>query len=149
MKKNTQLKYPIKNCTIKLNRTFHSPICTRHFVSWHTSSAILSEMIHWPFLMDMFHCPCLFGPLFMGFFGYLPIMPVIARDRAGASRNKAGISRDKQRQTGTFPFCLCLSLSVHACSCFSLSVTVCPCIPFAIPSCLPLHMNITVFISRT
>ena len=62
--------------------------------------------------------------------------------------------------TGTFPFCPCLSLHVCPClsmlapdcPCLSMSVPACPCLSlsvstFAIPSCLHLQMNITVFIS--
>ena len=50
------------------------------------------------------------------------------------------------------PACPCLSLYVHVRHCLSLSVPVCPCLSlyvstFAIPSCLPLQMNITVFIT--
>ena len=85
-------------------------------------------------------------------------MPGTAQGQAGTSRDKqgqAGTSRDKQGQTGTFPFvraCPFLSLSVHACPCLSLYVPVCPCLSlyvsiFAIPSCLPLQVNIKVFIS--
>ena len=96
-------------------------------------------------------------------------MPGTAQGQAGTSRDKAGImqgqtgtSRDKKEQTGAFPFCPCLSLLfsvcpclsmlVPACPCLSLSVPVCTCLSlsvstFAIPSCLPLQMNTTVFIS--
>ena len=95
-----------------------------------------------------------------------------SRDKVGTSRDMAGTNRDKQGQTGTFPFCPCLSLSVPVgpclsllvlvCSCLSLSVPVCPCLAlsvlvcpclslyvstFALASCQPLQMNITVFIS--
>ena len=98
-------------------------------------------------------------------FGYLTIMPVNARDkqdRAGISRDKQGQGSDKQGKAGTsrdipflsllVPTCLCLSMLVPACPCLSLSVPGCPCLSlyvstFAIPSCLPLQMNITVFIS--
>ena len=57
------------------------------------------------------------------------------------------------------PVCPCLPFSVPVCPCLSffcpcmsLSVLFCPCVSlyvstFAIPSCLPLQMNITVFIS--
>ena len=80
----------------------------------------------------------------------------------GQPRDKQGQGRDKQGQAGTFPFCPCLSLLVPVCPCLSLLVLVCPCMSlyvlicpclslyvstFAIPSCLPLQMNITVFIS--
>ena len=103
-------------------------------------------------------------------------MPGTAEGQAGTkqgnSRDKQLQDRDKQGQAGIFPFCPCLSLlvpvcpclslSVHACSSLSLSVPVCPCLSlsvlvcpclslyisiFAKPSCLPLQMNITVFIS--
>ena len=102
-------------------------------------------------------------------FGYLPIKPVNARNSAGTSRDKQGQGRDrqgqgrdKQWQTGTFPFCPCLSLLVPVCPCLSVLVLVCPCLSlsvlvssclsvyiskFAIPSCLPLQMNIKFFIS--
>ena len=81
--------------------------------------------------------------------GYLPIMPVNARDSTGASRDKqgqTGTSRDKQGQTGTnrdnlflsllVPACPCLSMSVHACPCLSLSVPVRPCLSLSVPVCL-------------
>ena len=87
-------------------------------------------------------------------------MPVIAGDSAaGTSRDKAGTrqwqtvtNRDKHGQTRKFPFCSCLSLSVPVCPCMSLIVLVCPTLSlyvstFVIPSCLPMQMNITVFIS--
>ena len=89
-------------------------------------------------------------------------MPVNARDSPGTSRDRQGQGSDKQGQTGTFPFCHCLSLLVpvcpclsplvFVCPCMSLSVPVCPCLSlygskFIIPSCLPLQMNIAVFIS--
>ena len=99
------------------------------------------------------------------FFSYLPIIPVNARDSPVASRDKqeqGRDKRDKQGQSGTFPFCPCLSLLVSVCPCLSLlvcpfmslSVLVCLCLSlyvssFAIPSCLPLQMNKTVFISMT
>ena len=86
------------------------------------------------------------------YFGWLPIMPVNARDSPGTSRDKAGT---KQGQTGTWqgqigtnrdipflsllvPTCPCLSLSVHACPCLSLSVPVCPCLSLSFPVC-PCH----------
>ena len=71
--------------------------------------------------------------------GYLPIMPVNARDstgtgtimdkqgqagtsrdKAGTSRDKAGTNRDRQGKTGKFPFCPCLSLLVPVCPCLSM-----------------------------
>ena len=67
----------------------------------------------------------------LGYPGYLPIMTVNARDKAGTSRDKqgqVGISRDQQGQTETVPFCPCLSLPVPVCPCVSLSVPVCPCL---------------------
>ena len=99
--------------------------------------------------------------------GYLPIMPVNARNSAGTSRDKAGTSRDrartnrdKQGQTGTsrdkhghslsVPACPCLFMLVPACPCLSLYVPVCPYMSlyvslFTIPSCLPLKMNISLY----
>ena len=99
-------------------------------------------------------------------------MPVSARDRAGTSMDKQGqgrdkqgqgrANRDKQEQAGTnrdspcpslsVLVCPGLSLSVPVCPCLSVCVLVCPCLSlyvstFAIPSCLPLQMIITVFIS--
>ena len=89
-------------------------------------------------------------------------LPGTAQGQARISRDKRGRGRDKQGETGTFPFgpclsllvpvCPCLSLLVLVCPCMSLSVLVCPCLSlyvstFAIPSCLPLQMNITVLIS--
>ena len=90
-----------------------------------------------------------------------------SRDKQGQSRDTQGKGRDKQGQTGTFPFCPslsllvpvcpCLSMSVPVCPCLSLSVLVCPCLSLlvhvcsclslyvstiAIPSCLPLQINI-------
>ena len=85
-----------------------------------------------------------------------------SRDKQGKSRDNAGTSRDKQGHSPSVPACLYLSLAVAVCSCLSLLVLVCPCLSlsvlvcpclslfvslFAIPSCLPLQMNITVFIS--
>ena len=75
--------------------------------------------------------------------GYLPIILVNARDKAGThkeklgqagtSRDNAGTSRDKagtsRASPGTFPF-------VPACPCLSLFVTVCPCLPLSIPELL-------------
>ena len=90
-------------------------------------------------------------------------MPETVQGQAGTKQNQ---SRDKagtrQGQAGTFPFCPCLSLVVPDClclsllvlvrPCLSLSVLFCPCLSlyvstFAIPSCLPMQMTITVFIS--
>ena len=75
-----------------------------------------------------------------------------SRDKQGQSRDKAVTNSDKQGQTRKFPFCSCLSLSVPVCPCMYLIVLVCPCLSlyvstFVIPSCLPMQMNITVFIS--
>ena len=88
-----------------------------------------------------------------------------SRDTQGqtrTSRDKAWTSRDKQGHSLSVPACPYLSLSVPACSCLSLSDPVCPCLSlsvlvspclslyvsnFDIPSCLPLQMNINVFIS--
>ena len=82
--------------------------------------------------------------------------------QTGASRDKAGTNRGKQGQSLSVPACPYLSLSVPVCPCLSLLVLVCPCISlsalvcpclslyistFAIPACLPLQMNITVFIN--
>ena len=39
-------------------------------------------------------------------------MPGTAKGHAGTSRDKAGTNRVKRGQTGTFPFCPCLSLLV-------------------------------------
>ena len=63
--------------------------------------------------------------------GFIPIMPVNARDMAGTSRDKQGQGRDKQGQTGTAPVCPCLSLHVST---------------FAIPAFFLLQMISTVFI---
>ena len=85
------------------------------------------------------------------YLGYLPIMPVNARDSAGTSRDKAGTSRDKagtnrdkQGQTGTFPVCPCLSLlavSVPVCPCLSLLVVVCQCLSLSVPVCTCMSLN--------
>ena len=92
-------------------------------------------------------------------------MPRTGQEQAGTSRDKQGqteTSRDKQGHFLSVPACPCLSLSVHACPFLSLSVPVCPCLAlsvpvcpclslyvstFDVPSCLPLQMNIKVFIS--
>ena len=98
-------------------------------------------------------------------------MPVNSRDSTGTSRDKQGQrrdnqgqDRDKQGQAGTFPLCPCLSLLVPLCPCLSMLVPACPCLSlsylvcpylslyvstFALPSCLPLEMNITFFISMS
>ena len=91
-------------------------------------------------------------------------MPVNAKDSPGTSRDKRGQGRDKQGHSLSEPACPylslsvhafpCVSLSVHVCPYLSLSVLVCPCLSlyvslFAICSCLPLQMIITVFISMT
>ena len=93
--------------------------------------------------------------------GYLPIMPVNARDSPGTSRDKqgkAGTSRDKAGKNRGLsllvPVCPCLPLLVLVCPCLSLSYLVCPGLSLyastlAIISCLPLEMNITVFISMS
>ena len=82
--------------------------------------------------------------------------------QAGTKQGQTGTSRDKQGHSLSVPACPCLSQSVHAfpclslcvsvCLCLSLSILVCPCLSlyvstFAKPLCLPLQMNITVFIS--
>ena len=86
------------------------------------------------------------------FGGYLPIMPVNAKDCAGTSRDKQGQAgtkqgqgRDKQEQAGTnrdIPFlfllvltCTCWSMLVPAWPCLSLSVTVGPCLSLSVPEC--------------
>ena len=93
-------------------------------------------------------------------------MPGTGQGQSGTSSNKQGQSRDKQGQgqTGKFSFCLFLSLFVPACLCLSLLVPVCPCLSmlvhaspclslsvpvclYILYTCLPLQMNITVFIS--
>ena len=83
--------------------------------------------------------------------GYLPIMPVNARDKAGTSRDKQGQSRDKsgtnrekQGQTGTFPFCPSLSLLVPVCPCLSLLVLVCPCMSLLVPVCPYMSLSVSV-----
>ena len=85
------------------------------------------------------------------------------KGQAGTSRDKAGTNRDRQGQTRTslsVPACPYLFLSAHACPCLSLSVLVCPCLSLSVavcprlsPSvpaillCVPLQMNIIVFIN--
>ena len=86
----------------------------------------------------------------------------ISKDKAGTGRNKAGTIRDKQGHYISVPAYPYMSLSVPVCPCLtllflvrlclSLSVLVCPCLSlyvstFTVPSCLPLQMNISVFIS--
>ena len=85
-------------------------------------------------------------------FGYLPIMPVNARDKqgqAGTSMDTKGQNRDKQGQAGTnrdipfsVPACPYLSMSVHACPCLFLSVPVCPCLSLSVSvcTCMSLHL---------
>ena len=72
-------------------------------------------------------------PLDPGEPGYLPIMPVNARDRAGTSRDKQGPAGTRQEQTGTRQGQAGTSrnrqgqpISVHACPCLSRSVPACP-----------------------
>ena len=84
-------------------------------------------------------------------FGYLPIMPVNARDKAGTSRDKqgqagtsrdkSGTSRDKQGQSLSVPVCPCLSQSVPACPCLSLLVLSCPCLSLSVPVCPCLSLS--------
>ena len=97
--------------------------------------------------------------------GYLPIMPVNARDSPGTSRDMQGLSRDKQGQgrdkqgerkipflSLLVPTCPCLSLLVHACPCFSLCVPVCPSLSFSFPVCpnISLHLlHLHVFMSSS
>ena len=81
----------------------------------------------------------------------------------GTAQGQTGTNRDKQGHSLSVPAWPYLSLSVNGCPCLSLTVPVSPCMSlsllvcpglslyvsiFAIPSCLPLHMNITAFISR-
>ena len=97
-------------------------------------------------------------------------MSVNAKATAGTSRDKTGTNRDRQGQAETFSVCSCLSLLVPVCPCLSmlvpaypclspsvpvdpcpsLSVPFCPCLSLYVSSfasCLPLQMNITIFIS--
>ena len=75
--------------------------------------------------------------------GYLPIMSVNARNKAGSNRDKqgqAGTPRDKagtnrDKQGLSVPFFPSLSLSVNACACMSLSVPLCPCLSLSVPLC--------------
>ena len=97
-----------------------------------------------------------------------------SRDKQGQGRDKqvqSGTNRDMSFLSLLVPVSPCLSLLVPVCPCLSLSVPVCPCLSlsvpvclclslsalvcfclflyvstFATPSCLPLPMNITVFI---
>ena len=100
----------------------------------------------------------IFG-LFTNYAGQCEGHPRDKQGLAGTRQGQTGTSRDKQ---GHSLFCPCLSLLVHVCPCLSLLVLVCPCMSlsvlvclclylyvstFAIPSCLPLQMNIPVFIS--
>ena len=74
--------------------------------------------------------------------GYLPFMPVNARDSAGQAGKNQGQARDKQGQTWTFPFCPCCSLLVPVRPCLSLLVLVCPCLSLSVPvrPCMSLHL---------
>ena len=88
-------------------------------------------------------------------------MPGKAQGQTGTSKDKAGTNTDNQGHSLSVtacpylslivPTCPCLSMLVPACPCLSLDVPVGPCLSlyvstFATPSCLPLQMNITVFI---
>ena len=89
-------------------------------------------------------------------------MPGTAQGQAGTSKDKTGTNRNIPFMSLLVPTCPCLSMIVHnypclslyipACPCPSLSVLVCPCLSMyfskiAIPSCLPLQMTTTVFVS--
>ena len=102
--------------------------------------------------------------------GYLPNRPVNVRYRAGTRRDKQGQDRDKQGQgrnkqgqqgqTGTVPFCPCLSLLVHVCPCLSLSVlfyacmilhdpvSPCPSLTVLVSPCLSLRVLVCPCLSR-
>ena len=94
--------------------------------------------------------------------GYLPIMPVNARNSTGTSRDKTGTrqghsrtNRDKEGKIGTVPFCPCLSLLVPTCPCLSLLVPVslclfllvhvCPFLSLSVPVCPCLSVSVPVW----
>ena len=93
--------------------------------------------------------------------GYLPIMPVHARDKertsrekagtsrykAGTCRDKAGTNKDKQSKSLSVPVCQCFSLSVPAFPCLSLSILLRPCLSLSLsfPVCPCLSLSASVF----
>ena len=70
----------------------------------------------------------------------------------GQVGTKQGQCRDRHGQTMTNKGISFLSVLILTCPCLSMIFPACPCLSlyvstFAIPSCLPLQMNKTVFIS--
>ena len=70
------------------------------------------------------------------FNGYLPIMPVNARDSAGTSRDKQGQVGTSREKAGTNRDKKGNSLSVPACPYLFMSVPVCPCLSLSVPVCV-------------
>ena len=66
------------------------------------------------------------------------------KGQEGTRQGQADTSRDKQGQTGTVPFCPCLSLSVPVCPCLSLSVPVCLCLSLSVHVCPSLSLSVFV-----
>ena len=85
---------------------------------------------------------CMLTRFSIFFFGYLLIMLVNARDKAGTNRDKQRPAGTRQGHTGTSRDSPSLSLFDHVCPSLSLCVPVCPCL---IPVCPCLSLSVHVY----